>query len=145
MSYMRKEVDILKTNPVPIGYIYTQFGGQSYPKSIWPGTEWDNISPQYAGLFFRVEGGKANDFGKTQKEQARSLQVTQGHCSTQSGTCIDNGDHFNVPISVTNHLFSKAFHTGDHGPNGQHGLNFKYTTDENRPRNQAMRIWIRVR
>ena len=42
-----------------------QFPGESAPADIYGG-EWTNISSQFAGQFFRAEGGNAAAFGQTQ-------------------------------------------------------------------------------
>ena len=58
----------LMQNPVPIGFIYVQLSGQKDPQTLWPNTQWNNVSPNYAGLFFRAEGGNASSFGTIQDE-----------------------------------------------------------------------------
>ena len=48
------------------------------PHILWPQTEWNNISRNYSGLFFRAEGGGAASFDQIQSEQTRSLQILNG-------------------------------------------------------------------
>jgi hypothetical protein len=50
---------------LPIGFVYFQLRDQPEPAALFTGT-WENISSQYAGLFFRVEGGNAISFGNNQ-------------------------------------------------------------------------------
>lgn len=45
-----------------------QFPGQPTPSELYMATEWENISSQYAGRFFRAEGGNAVTFGSNQAE-----------------------------------------------------------------------------
>ena len=52
-----------------------QLSGQKDPQNLWPNTQWNNVSPICAGLFFRAEGGNANIFGTIQQEQAQTLFV----------------------------------------------------------------------
>ena len=52
---------------MPVGSVYVRFKGQPAPNTLWGGT-WQNISSQYAGEFFRAEGGDAAPFGQSQAE-----------------------------------------------------------------------------
>ena len=45
----------------PIGVCYTQYPNTPAPSSLFGGT-WTNITANYAGLFFRAEGGNALAF-----------------------------------------------------------------------------------
>lgn len=47
----------------PVGFVYTQFPGETAPGTLFPGTTWSNISSNFAGKFFRAEGGAASAFG----------------------------------------------------------------------------------
>ena len=58
------QIELLKKGQVPIGFIYVQLSGQAEPGQLWPGTQWDHITPQYAGLFFRAEGAGSLPFGQ---------------------------------------------------------------------------------
>ncbi len=66
----KKEIDNLKQNPVPIGFIYVQLPSQPEPKTLWPIVEWKDVTLDYAGLFFRAEGGNSESFGKLQTGNA---------------------------------------------------------------------------
>ena len=46
---------------LPIGFVYFRLPGQPAPNTIFGGT-WQDISSQYAGLFFRIHGGTAANF-----------------------------------------------------------------------------------
>ncbi|KAJ6649710.1 Lithostathine-2, partial [Pseudolycoriella hygida] len=70
---LRSELEDLQKNPVPIGFIYVQLPDQPEPFSLWPRTQWENISSTYAGLFFRVLGGNSAAFGETQSENSPRL------------------------------------------------------------------------
>jgi len=59
---------------LPVGFIYFQLPGKPEPSTMFVGN-WTNVSDQYAGLFFRVEGGNASGFGAgAQDHQNRSHQ-----------------------------------------------------------------------
>ena len=49
----------------PIGEIYIRYPGQSSPQDLYERGTWENISDQFAGLFFRAEGGNAESFQET--------------------------------------------------------------------------------
>ena len=47
---------------LPVGFVYTQYPGKNSPADMgWFGT-WTNISSEFAGDFFRAEGGAASAF-----------------------------------------------------------------------------------
>lgn len=59
----------------PIGEIYIRYPGQSSPQDLYKRGTWENISGQFAGLFFRAEGGNANAFeGGSQEDKIRSIK-----------------------------------------------------------------------
>ncbi|CAG2167545.1 unnamed protein product [Oppiella nova] len=66
---LRATVLDLSQNTVPIGYIHIQLPNQPEPKTLWPKMDWDNITPSYAGLFFRAEGGNSTKFNEAIQEQ----------------------------------------------------------------------------
>lgn len=57
---------------MPVGSVYVRFKGQPAPNTLWGGT-WQNISSQYAGEFFRAEGGDAALFGQSQAESLPNI------------------------------------------------------------------------
>ena len=69
------QINYLKQNPVPCGFIYVQTPGQSEPKKLWPNTEWESVTEKYAGLFFRAEGGQSAPFGRKQEQQTHTLEL----------------------------------------------------------------------
>lgn len=69
------EVDS-KLDILPIGFVYIQFPNQSAPGEFLAGN-WTDITSQYAGLFFRAEGGDAKSFGSgTQAEGLPNISGT---------------------------------------------------------------------
>ena len=135
---LNKETQNLKENAVPIGFIYVQLPGQKDPQTLWPNNTWNNISPKYAGLFFRAEGGNANRFGTVQEEQTQTIFIK----SERDSSHVEHG----VEHAITSTYSTKSLFTGVNGiMSDPYSLNFKHSTDEIRPRNQAIRIWIRIK
>ncbi len=62
----------VKQNPVPIGFIYVQLPKQKSPTEIWSWMIWKDVTSDYAGLFFRAEGGGSEVFEKIQEDTSRS-------------------------------------------------------------------------
>ena len=67
----------------PVGEIYIRYPGQSSPQDLYKRGTWNNISNEFAGLFFRAEGGNANPFeGGSQEDKIRNIR---GSISGASG------------------------------------------------------------
>lgn len=77
---------------MPVGAIYIQFGGQSEPGTLWPGTTWSNISSDtlLAGRVPRIEGsatyGSAAAFGSKQDDQVQGFQYNYLHPNVSGST-----------------------------------------------------------
>jgi len=106
---------------LPIGFVYFQIKGQPAPGEIFAGV-WENISSQYAGLFFRVEGGNAAAFGQ---DQGMMIQA-HNHSIARLANFIVGSEGIATASSLTNNTV-----TGDTG-----GV-------ETRPVNSTIRVWIR--
>jgi len=110
---------------LPIGFIYFQLRGQPEPASIFAGT-WQNISSEFAGLFFRVEGGNAVGFGN---DQGQSIQPhTHTYINNRFGNIGSNGNGSNIS-SINSQP------TADTGSAG---------AVETRPVNTTIRVWKRT-
>lgn len=46
----------------PVGEIYIQYPGKKDPQTLYGRGIWTNKSSEFAGLFFRAEGGNASEF-----------------------------------------------------------------------------------
>ena len=139
IAQLKKEIVNFNQNSVPIGFIYVQLSGQKDPQTLWANTKWSNVSPNYAGLFFRAEGGNASSFGNIQVEQTQAIFVKEE-------ALLKNSD-YNVEHTISSTYDAKGLRTGDNqNASALHfSLNFRHSTDEIRPRNQAIRIWIRIK
>ncbi len=127
----KSTVDNLKQNPVPIGFIYVQLPSQPEPRTLWSIAGWKDVTSDYAGLFFRAEGGKSLSFGQIQEGNCSRLSYVDYHATDPTPKSFPPG-------------FSVQVRTGyDIGRFGS--LHFYISNDEVRPRNMAMRIWKRTK
>jgi hypothetical protein len=109
---------------LPIGFIYFQLRGQPEPKELFDGV-WENISSDYAGLFFRVEGGNAAPFGENQSQSIQAHAHT--YINNRFGVIGQSGNYFNMS-TITNQANENTGSTG---------------SVETRPVNTTIRVWIR--
>ncbi|WAV98332.1 hypothetical protein NB636_06195 [Oxalobacter aliiformigenes] len=121
----------------PNGSIYVQYPGKSAPADLYGG-EWTNISAQFAGQFFRAEGGNASAFGSPQDGGAPNIMgelpslyaneaAATGSFYQGASYSVDMPGGHGVPYVRTG--FSAANSNG------------YYNTNEVRPYNTAIRIW----
>ncbi|CAG7729438.1 unnamed protein product [Allacma fusca] len=132
----------------PVGFIYIQYGGQPEPRDLWKGGSWDNISPKYAGLFFRVEGGKSKTFGTTQDESMRQLKfefqnkdVTKDEI-TQSGI-LTYSQHSSAAVTAGGWKGAWIGFKATWDPYGSSYAG-RERDNEVRPINQAVKVWKRT-
>lgn len=109
------------------------------PSQLWNCSQngkWVDVSLDYAGLFFRVIGGKAGNWSRVQPENAPHLnKVTiDRHGPTPSNI---------GPIYRTTRSLSPGGSTGwmSVGHNYNFELNFGISGGKVRPRNKAVKIW----
>jgi hypothetical protein len=131
-------------NPiVPLGFIYVQLGGQPDPEVLWPTLQWSQVTSEYAGHFFRAEGGGSGSFGSTQAEDSpRITEILNSACVYDESLCRRAVNHIipkhgvspNVVVSPYNEFSSDI----------SWFLQFTFSDGEIRPQNQAVRIWKRV-
>lgn len=127
LTLWKKDV-ATKDDMFPIGMLYTQYPGESSPQDLgWPGT-WTNISSNFAGDFFRAEGGNASTF-----EGGR-----------QAATAIENGIYHQYRATINDSDGSYSGGTldvADHASNAPWSGNTAYKV---RPVNRTIRIWKRT-
>lgn len=132
---LKKEMEVLRqSQSVPIGYVYIQLSYQLPPTDLWPNIMWKDVSAMYAGLFFRVKGGTAAEFGETQLENSprlTSVKYEQGY------------DGNPVTIAANGSWSARIYSGSDKGAHW--GLRFIVSDGEVRPRNQAVRVWQRIK
>jgi hypothetical protein len=132
---LNSSLEDVRKNPVPIGFIYVQLPSQPEPKTLWSMVEWKDVTSDYAGHFFRAEGGGSAAFGLTQEDNSPRL------------TSIATQDGFDVPIwksvnTVPGQWSPRIETAGNSGT--LRSLKFFLSSGEVRPRNKAVRIWKRT-
>jgi len=122
--------------PVPLGFIYTQLPHQDPPTTLWPSTQWVDVSSNYSGLFFRVNGGNATEFGDVQEADSPRLKNVNILYTTST-----TPDDIEVPADGS---WSPYIYSGS-ASGGPYNMRFQHSTVEVRPRNQAIRLWKRIK
>ncbi|XP_054154856.1 uncharacterized protein LOC128953396 [Oppia nitens] len=148
VEQLQQHIQVLETNynqlaenPVPVGFIYVQLGQQQRPQHLWPQSsiKWYDITQQYAGLFFRAEGPDSAKFGEIQPANWSRLSTIR----TRSCYTPDHGSYceeFTTELGDTGG-WSPEFIRKDFS----NDMYFYVTTGlDNRPRNQAIRIYKRI-
>lgn len=134
-----------------VGDTYIQFAGQPAPSELYDG-QWENVSSQYAGLFFRAEGGAAADFGGTQSGGAPNASGNVGaiYGPNPNGFGSKNGVFKGSASSVTNSAFVNQTSQTNKNINSQ-DIVFRlsdsfasYSLTEFRTDNSTLRIWKRT-
>lgn len=147
-----------------VGETVIQYANTQAPSELYMATTWQNISSQFAGQFFRAEGGNAVAFGSSQSQSTQphthSFSGTTGNMSGQQNaywlmTGNKNGAGCdNVRITKQEIESSNSCSWIDHNNikytlNLQHTHTFSGTTGsygstETRPVNSTIRIWKRT-
>ena len=126
---------------IPVGFNYVQYSGGSDPADIFGGT-WENISAQFAGRFFRAEGGAAAAFGQSQNDGAPNITGTvgPGYCNgygAMTGCFYGSGSEIGTGGDPHSGYFANINFLASNS-NGTYGAN------EVRPINSTIRIWKRT-
>jgi hypothetical protein len=100
---------------------------------LWSTFIWVDVSANYAGLFFRVLGGNSNEFGTNQDSNSPRLVAV----SSVGGSAAN--DINVIPDANPSSPVNVGGNAGD-----LLGLTFKVSSDEVRPQNTAVRVWLRV-
>lgn len=100
-----------------------------------PTVKWSEITAEYAGLFFRAEGGDSEQFGDIQAGSSPRLTSVRGRLVLSTAVAA-------ITLNA-NGLASPTLSAGATGAANHWGLSFTVSSDEVRPRNTAMRIWKR--
>ena len=146
-----KPLDILtKINQIidkaiPVGFIYVQFPGESAPADLFEG-EWTNISSQFAGQFFRAEGGNAASFGSSQGGGAPDISgylgpfLTSQINSASGAIYFGFGSQVNWNVVTSGNMGEVYAHVNLSDLRSHAG----YSLNEFRPANHTIRIWKRT-
>lgn len=128
--------DTVANRIIPVGFIYVQLPKESPPAETWPWMEWQDISSDYAGLFFRTEGGDAASFGKIQESDSPRLITIlsdDGSSGSDSSRTVD----------VTAGVVSPALQLDGYRNGDITHLHVVVSSGETRPRYMAIKIWKR--
>ena len=121
---------------LPIGSTIVQFPNKKSPSELGLVGTWENISSEFAGDFFRAEGGNASTF-----ESGEQLDRFQGHRHS-SNTSI------NTAIGVHGFLTGNTDNPGDvfriESPTTDGTNGTPRTGIETNPVNHTIRIWERT-
>ena len=127
---------------IPIGFIYIQYRNQSTPDILF-GTdgEWQDVSAEYAGEFFRAVGGDSAAFGSKQTEGLPDIRggfSGYGHFGAAVGACI-----LEVPVSTYGSTREGSAYSSigiyASRSNSIYGASTHVT-----PYNSAIRIWKKI-
>lgn len=136
LSQLQNEFVNLKKNLIPVGFIYAQLPGEKTPAEIWPWMTWQEISSNYAGIFFRVVGGNAAYFGTVQTEDSPRLV----HVHRED--TADNVAKYDTDVYADGKPSGSI--DADVSIRADRALQFTVSAAEVRPRNTAMRVWKRT-
>ena len=135
---------------MPVGSVYVRFKGQPAPNTLWGGT-WQNISSQYAGEFFRAEGGDAAPFGQSQAEGLPNItgQWYLSNCSSGKsfgGTGAGIGSLRAVGKAEVSDLSVGSTLNIDYGLDldASRSSNIYGKSNHNTPKNSTVQIWKRI-
>ncbi len=138
----KKEVEQLKKESIPIGFVYVQLPKNKAPAELWPTLTWKDISAEYEGVFFRVVGGGAANFGTIQDWNAPRLEMV--HMDNQGnkiGKAHGEGINLTIPASG----WSEGIYTGSSDGRISIYVNFKLSNiAEVRPKNMAIKVYRRT-
>lgn len=132
----------------PIGCTYIQFPNCKDPNELFENTTWTNISSDFAGDFFRCEGGAANEFNTGR--QAEGLpNITGGIDAVRRGP---TGRDSRSGAFSYGSAYSTTIRAGEAGDSWGSNLVFNasksnavYGASEHvTPVNSTIRIWKRT-
>lgn len=131
---LQQKLLALEQSQVPVGFIYTQLPGQPDPHQLWPNLEWQDVSDNYGGLFFRVFGGNSGPFdGTVQGGIAPRIIRMEKQTLGAWNAWID------VPLGTWSPWLKTGAEWGD-----VTSTRVFTSGDEVRPINTAVKIWRRV-
>lgn len=142
LDQLQTIVTNILNNPVPVGFIYVRLPNEKSPLEIWPTMEWEDVSSDYAGLFFRAVGGNSASFGTVQEADSPRLirmNVIERNVTIESA---------NISVVADNEPSQPLRLYGindDTDITHLHDVQVTVSKAEVRPRNMAMQIWKRVK
>lgn len=139
-------INIVIPSTMPVGAYCIQFSGMADPADLYGGT-WENISAQFAGQFFRAEGGNAAAFGSSQGGGAPEVAGSVTNIASGGSESSVAAGAFYISASGNN---NKATASKPYGWTVQPSLSLSRgnavygAAEEVRPYNSTIRIWKRT-
>lgn len=120
--------------------MYVQYPGMPEPNTLWPSVKWEQITSQYAGLFFRAEGGTSLSFDGGQQNDISPRIIAAYQCNERD--CSANGNInfiYSDGITATSQLRT-AMYTNSYWET----ISFRTQHKEVIPKNMSIRIYKRT-
>lgn len=120
--------------------MYVQYPGMPEPNTLWPSVKWEQITSQYAGLFFRAEGGTSKSFNGGKQDDISPRIITAKQCNEK--VCGANS-HINFIYSdgITDTFqLQTAMYQNDYWET----ISFQTQHKEVIPKNKSIRIYKRT-
>ena len=125
-----------------IGTIYFQLPNQDTPYSLFGGT-WEDVSAQYAGAFFRANGGNSANFGTAQAESLPNITGSVAWVQFMNGVGVSGA------FSVSQRTDCNSAYAGNTDRPQTIGFNASnsnsiYSGSHVTPYNYSIKIWKRT-
>lgn len=149
----------------PVDEVYTQYPNQQDPNTLYGDLSvWTEITSNYAGLFFRAEGGNSEAFGTTQNEELPNVSASQvAFRDTSDGNQLMEDSQYTQSQKDNSALYNKGRSLDWSGSHGSLSMTSKSSYKLNElaldlsrsspiykdgghvtPVNTAIRIWKRT-
>ncbi len=139
---------ISKVQDVDVGHLYMRLPNMPPPSGAGYRGVWNNISSEYAGLFFRVEGGNADAYDTTDAQKYATIRLNGEFVSWQRGSF--NPTNMFFVTSEFHNTTRRVDTTGSDtsgditGFDNQRTLGTDHIANEIRPINKTIQIYRRV-
>jgi hypothetical protein len=146
LNHLQNIVMNIAKNPVPIGFTYVQLPKEQSPQDIWQWMIWKDVSSDYAGVFFRVDGENSAPFGQIQNDNNPRLAHVDTVWTNNAAAWPEVSKHLAPDasnITIPRNERSLWIETGGNGVHMKF-MSFNLKGGEVRPRNMAIRVWRRM-
>lgn len=120
--------------------MYVQYPGMLAPNTLWPSVKWEQITSQYAGLFFRAEGGSSLSFNGGKQNDISPRIVSANQCN-QNVCGANSGISFVYADGIT---YTSYLQTGMWRNDYWESISFQTQHKEVIPKNMSIRIYKRI-
>lgn len=158
VTLLKQELATLKSNIIPLDFVYVQFPGMKTPNELWGsfGYTFEEVTDYNDGSFFRCKGGNALEFNAGLQEDEIKSHSHTAYCDTadtshdhsENNYCTGKNSSHGKAGSTKNHVenyASGSLRTGWCDQSHSHKIEIGETGDkETRPRNRTIQIWKRI-